>query len=208
MKYSTWRHFLIGVLVLGLLPGLVGAIEDRDKAHSDKKAEAIFAGGCFWCMEPPYDQLEGVVATISGYTGGKLADPSYKQVSSGRTGHYEAVKVIYDPALVSYEKLLKVFWRNIDPLDDAGQFCDKGDHYRAAIFYLNEKQQQAAVASKKALEKSGRFDQPTVTEILPASEFYPAEEYHQDYYLKNPVRYKIYRGGCGRDSRLESLWGK
>jgi len=172
-----------------------------------QKAEAIFAGGCFWCMEPPFDELPGVIATISGYTGGTKKDPTYQQVSSGRTGHAESVKVVYDPTVISYQKLLDVYWVNVDPLAVDRQFCDHGDQYRTAIFYLNDEQKQLALASKKKLEESGRFDQPIATQIVPAGKFYPAEEYHQDYYKKNPIRYKFYRYNCGRDQRLQQLWG-
>jgi len=176
-------------------------------AYGQNRAVAIFAGGCFWCMEPPFDKLDGVLATISGYTGGTRANPTYEQVSAGRTGHYEAVEVEYDPARVSYEQLLEVFWRNIDPLDATGQFCDKGSQYRSAIFVLDERQRDLAEASKAALAKSGKLPGRIVTEILTATKFYPAEDYHQDYYRKNPVRYAFYRSGCGRDGRLEQLWG-
>ncbi|MGH8502769.1 MAG: peptide-methionine (S)-S-oxide reductase MsrA [Gammaproteobacteria bacterium] len=169
---------------------------------------ATFAGGCFWCMEPPYDELDGVTATVSGYTGGELKNPTYEQVSAGRTGHAEAVQIIHDPDKVSYKKLLDVFWRNIDPLDDGGQFCDRGSSYRPAIFYHDDEQKRLAQASKRALEKSGRFDQPIAIEIVPASQFYKAEDYHQDYYQKNSLRYKFYRYACGRDARLEELWGE
>jgi len=168
---------------------------------------AIFAGGCFWCMEPPFDKLPGVTATISGYTGGRTANPTYEQVSSGSTGHAEAVQVIYDPKKVTYEKLLEVFWVNIDPTVKDRQFCDGGNQYRTGIFYTDEAQRAAAVASKAALEKSKPFKEPIVTPIEMASAFYPAEDYHQDYYMKNPVRYKFYRNGCGRDARLSQLWG-
>ena len=171
------------------------------------QAVAIFAGGCFWCMEPPYDKLPGVTATISGYTGGRTVNPSYEQVSSGSTGHAEAVQVIYDPKKVTYEKLLEVFWVNIDPTVKDRQFCDSGSQYRTAIFYQNEEQRKAAEASKAALDKSKPFKQPIVTQIVMAGPFYPAEDYHQDYYLKNPVRYNFYRTGCGRDARLKELWG-
>jgi peptide-methionine (S)-S-oxide reductase len=170
-------------------------------------AVATFAGGCFWCMEPPYDQLEGVNATISGYIGGRTANPTYEQVSSGMTGHAEAVQVIYDPKKVSYEKLLEVFWVNIDPTVVDRQFCDSGNQYRSAIFYHDDAQRKAAEASKAALEKSRPFKEPIVTPIVMAGAFYPAEDYHQDYYRKNPVRYKFYRTGCGRDARLRALWG-
>ncbi|MGE0682901.1 MAG: peptide-methionine (S)-S-oxide reductase MsrA, partial [Candidatus Binatia bacterium] len=160
---------------------------------------AIFAGGCFWCMEPPFDKLDGVMSTTSGYTGGQTKNPSYEEVSSGVTGHTEAVQVVFDPAKISYAKLLDVFWRNIDPFTPNAQFCDHGSQYRTAIFYHGEEQQRLAEASKKALEQSGRFTKPIVTEIVPAGEFYKAEEYHQDYYQKNPLRYKFYRYQCGRD---------
>jgi len=169
---------------------------------------AIFAGGCFWCMEPPYDELAGVSSTTSGYTGGTVPNPTYEQVGSGRTGHAEVVRVIFDPSRVSYERLLDVFWRNIDPLTANAQFCDRGNMYRSAIFYRGDKQREAALASKLAIVRSGRFREPIVTEIVAASAFYEAEAYHQDYYKKNPIRYKFYRFNCGRDGRLEQLWGK
>lgn len=171
-------------------------------------AVATFGGGCFWCMEPPFDKLPGVISTVAGYTGGKLANPSYEQVSAGGTGHAEAVQVSYDPAKISYEKLLEVFWRNVDPLTPDGQFCDSGSQYRSAIFYRGPEERGLAERSRAALKKSGRFDRAIVTQIVPASEFYAAEEYHQDYYVKNPLRYKFYRAGCGRDRRLEELWGE
>ncbi len=171
-------------------------------------ARATFAGGCFWCMEPPFDKTPGVLSTTSGYAGGKEKAPTYREVSSGRTGHAEVVQVVYDPGKVTYEQLLDVFWRNIDPLDEGGQFCDRGRQYRTGIFYEGEAQKAAAEASKKALEESGRLPGPIVTEItaLDAS-FYPAEEYHQDFYKKSAVRYHSYRAGCGRDRRLKELWG-
>jgi len=168
---------------------------------------AIFAGGCFWCMEPPFDKLDGVLATTSGYTGGKLANPSYEQVSSGTTGHYEAVKVEYDARKVSYEDLLAVFWHNVDPLDSGGQFCDRGDQYRAAIFYSNAEQQRLATASRSRIEEEAGLSAPVVTEILPASRIFAAEDYHQNYYEKNPIRYSFYRFTCGRDGRLAEVWG-
>ena len=171
------------------------------------QAVAIFAGGCFWCMEPPFDKLPGVTATISGYTGGSKVNPSYQEVSSGATGHAEAVQVIYDPKKVTYEKLLETFWVNVDPTVKDRQFCDSGNQYRTSIFYHDEAQRKAAEASKAALEKSKPFKEAIVTPIVMASAFYPAEDYHQDYYKKNPVRYQIYRSGCGRDARLKQLWG-
>ncbi len=173
---------------------------------STPTAKATLAGGCFWCMEPPYDELEGVTSTISGYIGGTKKNPTYEEVSAGTTGHTEAVQITYDPKKISYEKLLDVFWRNIDPLTANAQFCDSGSQYRSGIFYHDEAQKKLAEASKKRLQ--GRFKQPIVTEIVRASEFYPAEDYHQDYYKKNPIRYKIYRYGCGRDQRLQELWGE
>ena len=172
-----------------------------------KTAIAVFAGGCFWCMEPPYDKLPGVKSTTSGYIGGRVADPTYEQVSAGGTGHAEAVQVRYDPSQVSYAELLQVFWRNIDPVAVDRQFCDAGDQYRSAIFTVDEQQRRLAEASKRKLEASGRFERPIATEIVPATTFYPAEDYHQDYYEKNPIRYKYYRFSCGRDGRLEELWG-
>lgn len=170
---------------------------------------AIFAGGCFWCMEPPYDALPGVISTQSGYIGGTVANPTYAQVSAGRTGHAEALKVTYDPAKVGYPELLEVFWRNIDPLAVDRQFCDVGDQYRSAIFPVNDEQRRLAEASKKSLQADPRFHQQTIaTRIEPTARFYPAEDTHQDYYRKNPVRYRYYRYSCGRDRRLEEIWGE
>ena len=169
--------------------------------------EATFAGGCFWCMEGPFDKLEGVISTTSGYTGGGKKNPTYEEVSAGGTGHAESVRVVYDPAKVSYARLLDVFWHNIDPLARERQFCDAGNQYRSAVFYHDEAQRLAAAASKSTLEASGRLKGPIATQIVPAGEFWPAEEYHQDYYKKNPIRYKYYRGGCGRDARLKEIWG-
>lgn len=183
------------------------ALSDPIPIASQGFAKATFAGGCFWCMEPPFEQLLGVVSVTSGYTGGQNKNPTYQEVSSGGTGHAEAVEIVYDPANIHYSRLLDVFWRNIDPLDAAGQFCDKGPQYRSAIFYHNDEQQRLAEASKLVLEQSGRFKQPIVTTIIPATTFYLAEDYHQHYSQKNPVRYKFYRYSCGRDQRLEELWG-
>jgi len=170
-----------------------------------KLERATFAGGCFWCMEPPFDKLEGVFSTTSGYTGGQTKNPTYEQVSAGITGHAESVQVLYDPSRISYSKLLEVFWHNIDPTTPNRQFCDAGSQYRTAVFYHNDAQKRLAEESKKAIEKSGRFP-AVVTQIAPATEFYAAEEYHQDFYKKNPVRYHSYRLGCGRDQRLEEIW--
>lgn len=171
-------------------------------------AEATFAGGCFWCVEEAFDKVPGVISTTSGYTGGRTAHPSYREVSAGKTGHAEAVRITYDPAVTDYARLLATFWKNIDPTDAGGQFCDRGDSYRSAIFYHDEEQRRLAEASKRSLERSARFDEPIATEIVPAEEFYPAEEYHQDYYEKNPVRYKLYKWNCRRAQRLEQIWGE
>lgn len=169
-------------------------------------AVATFAGGCFWCMEGPFDRLEGVLSTTSGYTGGKTDNPTYGDVSSGATGHAEAVQVTYDPDKVSYETLLTTFWHNVDPTVRDRQFCDVGTQYRTAIFYHDDHQRQLALESKAALEQA-YFKRALATEIVAAERFYPAEDYHQDYYLKNPLRYKYYRFSCGRDARLHQLWG-
>ncbi len=171
-------------------------------------ARATFAGGCFWCMEPPFDKVPGVVSTTSGYAGGRVKNPTYEQVSGGSTGHTEVLQVAYDPARVSYERLVEVFWRNVDPTDRGGQFCDRGSQYRTAIFYEGEAQKRAAEESRRALEASGRLKKAVVTEIVALDAFYPAEDYHQDFYRKSPVRYTSYRAGCGRDKRLEELWGR
>ena len=206
-KAYTFLGLLLacGLIVLGLVGGVFGGVERG--GSGEEVAVATFAGGCFWCMEHPYDELEGVISTTVGYTGGHKEDPTYEQVSGGWTGHTESVQVVYNPRKVSYQKLLEVFWRNIDPLDGKGQFCDKGSQYRPAIFYHDENQKRLAELSKKALEESKQFDQHIVTEITPASEFYRAEDYHQDYYKTHPFRYKFYRYACGRDQRLRELWG-
>jgi peptide-methionine (S)-S-oxide reductase len=190
--------------VRAIIAGLL-CLASIGAADAQELAKATFAGGCFWCMEPPFDALDGVVSTTSGYTGGHTVNPTYEQVSAGKTGHTEAVEIVYDPRKVTYARLLEVFWRNIDPLTANAQFCDSGSQYRSAIFYHDEAQKTLAEASKKRLQ--ARFKQPIVTEIVRASEFYPAEDYHQDYYKKNPVRYKFYRYGCGRDQRLQQIWG-
>ena len=169
--------------------------------------KATFAGGCFWCMEAPFDKLPGVVSVIPGYSGGREKNPTYEQVSAGGTGHAESVQIVFDPAKTSYSRLLDIYWRNIDPTVTDRQFCDVGSQYRSAVFYQGEEQRRAALQSKAALEKSKPFREPVVTEIVPAGEFYPAEEYHQHYYKKNPIRYKYYRTACGRDNRLKELWG-
>jgi peptide-methionine (S)-S-oxide reductase len=170
--------------------------------------KATFAGGCFWCMVKPFDRWEGVHKVVSGYTGGHVKNPTYEQVKSGTTGHYEAVQITFDPEIIPYEKLLEIYWQQIDPTDDGGQFHDRGPSYRTAIFYHNEEQKIKAEQSKEALEKSGRFQKPIVTKILPAQEFYEAEEYHQDFYKKNPETYKKDRELSGRDAFIEKYWGK
>jgi peptide-methionine (S)-S-oxide reductase len=202
-------HVWALALVFGVAWMVAGShAQDKPAPGSARLAKATFAGGCFWCMEPPFDALPGVVSTTSGYTGGQKLDPTYEEVSSGGTGHAEAVEVLYDPAKVSYEKLLDVFWHNVDPTVRDRQFCDTGNQYRTGIFTHDETQKRLAEQSKQALEKSKPFKEEIVTEIVPAGRFYPAEGYHQDYYKKNPVRYKFYRFNCGRDRRLEQLWGK
>ncbi|WP_442786261.1 peptide-methionine (S)-S-oxide reductase MsrA [Leptothoe sp. PORK10 BA2] len=169
------------------------------------QAQATFAGGCFWCMEHPFDELPGVTDTTSGYMGGTVASPSYRQVSSGTTGHAEVVQVEYDTEVVSYETLLDTFWHNVDPLDGQGQFCDQGSQYRSIVFYHDETQRQLAEDSKQLV--ADQFAKPIATDILPAAEFYSAEDYHQNYYQTHPARYRLYRFGCGRDQRLAELWG-
>jgi peptide-methionine (S)-S-oxide reductase len=198
----------LAAVAIAVAAGAAVAQQEATPMPKDGHALATFAGGCFWCMEPPYDKLDGVLATTSGYAGGDKADPTYNEVSAGGTGHAEVVQITYDPAKVSYAELLEVFWRNVDPLDAGGQFCDRGDQYRTAIFVHDDEQRRLAEASKQALEDSGRFEQPVVTEIAAAGPFYPAEDYHQDYYEKNPLRYKFYRWNCGRDQRLADVWGE
>jgi peptide-methionine (S)-S-oxide reductase len=171
-------------------------------------AVATFAGGCFWCMEAPFDALDGVLSTTAGYTGGILANPTYEEVSAGGTGHVEAIQVRYDPTRISYDRLLEVFWRNIDPTVEDRQFCDRGTQYQTDIFYHDEAQRSAAERSKAELERSGAFGAVIVTEIVAAGPFYPAEDYHQDFYRKNPLRYQRYHDACGRDERLDQLWGE
>ena len=172
-----------------------------------EEQSAVFAGGCFWCTESDFEKLDGVVSAASGYIGGQVKNPSYKQVSAGGTGHTEAVEVIFDDQKVSYSQLVEYFWKTIDPTDGGGQFCDRGQQYRSEIFYQTEEQRNIAQASKDALSASGLLKAEIVTQLTASSRFYPAEDYHQDYYLKNPVRYNYYRWGCGREKRLEVLWG-
>jgi peptide-methionine (S)-S-oxide reductase len=200
LQAVNWSTLLL-LLILPVTGGAAGP--GTDPGYST----ATFAGGCFWCMEPPFDALDGVISTTSGYTGGHQQDPTYKEVSRGGTGHTEALQIVYDPERVSYAELLDTYWHNIDPTDPHGQFCDKGDQYRSEIFYHDDEQKRLAARSKAALVELKPFTGNVVTGITAATEFYPAEDYHQDYYTKNPVRYKFYRYGCGRDKRLEELWG-
>ncbi len=198
-------------LALLLLPCLfittAFAANPANEPFPDKQSEsAIFAGGCFWCMEPPFDKLNGVISTTSGYTAGDKKDPTYKEVSAGSTGHTEAIQIVFDPNEISYAELLNVFWKNIDPVAVDRQFCDSGTQYRSGIYYLNTAQEMAARQSLQQLEKTRAFEGLISTEIVAAGTFYPAEDYHQDYYQKNPIRYKYYRYRCGRDQRLEELW--
>ncbi len=211
MTMRSKGRLALGLLIAAgaiawLLVGRSPASPPQETAHPGS-ATATFAGGCFWCMQPPFEKLDGVISTTVGYTGGHTKNPTYEEVSAGGTGHAESVQIIYDPAKISYDQLLDVFWHNIDPLTQDAQFCDHGHQYRSAIFFHDETQHQLADASKKRLEESKRFAQPIVTEIVAASEFYPAEDYHQNYHEKNPIRYKYYRWNCGRDQRLAVLWG-
>jgi peptide-methionine (S)-S-oxide reductase len=205
---SGWVVVLLLALVAG---GATGAGGDKGgqalPPASGKLAQATFAGGCFWCMEAPFDKLPGVHSVTAGYTGGTVKNPTYEQVSAGGTGHAEAVQIVYDPTKIGYDRLLEVFWHNIDPTVKDRQFCDVGHQYRSAIFTQGEEQRQLALKSRAALAKSKPFAGPVLTEIAAAGPFYPAEEYHQHYYQKNPLRYKYYRTGCGRDRRLKELWG-
>jgi peptide-methionine (S)-S-oxide reductase len=198
VKTLLYFLLLVGVFIM--------AISFTSQSAENLK-KATFAGGCFWCMEPPFDKLDGVISTTPGYSGGHKENPTYGQVSSGTTGHAEAIQVIYDPDKITYDQLLEVFWRNVDPTDEGGQFCDRGSQYRSAIFYHDDEQKRLAERSRQAVIESTGF-KPIATEIAAASAFYPAEEYHQDYYKKNPVRYKFYRYSCGRDKRLKELWGE
>lgn len=181
------------------------ALAQEERQESGELKQAIFAGGCFWCMEEVYDPVPGVVDTTSGYTGGRTENPTYEEVTFGDTGHYEAVRVTYDPAQVSYQELLDTFWVNVDPFDARGQFCDKGSSYLSAIFVADEEERRLADASKEAVE--ARFDEAVATEVLAAAPFYEAEEYHQNYYQKNPMQYRFYKWNCGRAQRLEEIWG-
>ncbi|MBK1684785.1 peptide-methionine (S)-S-oxide reductase MsrA [Rhodoferax fermentans] len=209
LRRRSW-HTLANCLLLGAAVWCAGRAQAQSPAPSTPtaaQAVAIFAGGCFWCVEADFDKLPGVISTTSGYTGGKTANPSYEEVSRHTTGHAEAVKIVFDPAKLSYRQLVDHFWHTIDPTTKDRQFCDHGTPYRTAIFALDSAQLAQAQASKAALDKVKPFKEPIVTQILLASEFYPAEDYHQDYYKKNAVRYAFYRSSCGRDARLSKLWG-
>ena len=190
-----------------LLVALLATSVHAANPTSNQLETAIFAGGCFWCMEPPFDKVDGVISTTSGYTSGHKKNPTYSEVSAGSTGHTEAIQIIFDPAKITYAELLKVYWKNIDPVAVDRQFCDAGNQYRSGIYYLDETQESAAKQSLQQLQQNKPFEETIATEIKPASTFYPAEDYHQDYYQKNPVRYNYYRYICGRDQRLSELWG-
>lgn len=216
---KKWLH-LVWIALLVVVVGFIGvksinSLLNKSLGSTELKIQldehtqvATFAGGCFWCMEPPFEKLAGVKKVFAGYTGGTVANPSYEQVSSGTTGHVEAVLVIYDPSKITYKQLLDVYWRQVDPTDAGGQFVDRGEQYHTVIFYHNEEQHVEALQSKQELEQSGKFDKPIVTEIKPAQVFYKAEEYHQDYYKKNTLQYEFYRYNSGRDQFLDQVWGK
>lgn len=216
--YTTHMHRTLTVLLCSLLMASCSLIptDNQDvkkkmktvEEYDGPTEEAIFAGGCFWCIEASFEYVDGVVAAISGFAGGEEKDPTYDQVSSGTTGHRESVLVIYDPTVVSYKELVDYFWKQYDPTDEGGSFYDRGFQYSSAVFYFTEEQRKIAEQSKKELEESGVFDKPIVTPILPAGPFYPAESYHQDYYKNNPIRYRYYRHGSGRDAFLQDMWGE
>ena len=204
------RKFVHGVFAAALVQAvilLLGTSSISSAAEKDLQS-AIFAGGCFWCVESDFDNVPGVVRTISGYTGGVLVDPTYKRVTAGGTGHREAVQIFYDPEIVTYATLLEIFWRSVDPTDDGGQFCDRGESYKTAIFTASPEQERLAEDSKHRLQQSAVLDQPIVTTVEAAGPFYRAEDYHQNYYKKSPLHYKFYRYRCGRDTRIKELWGK
>jgi peptide-methionine (S)-S-oxide reductase len=200
------KSFLLSTMVAVGMTFAATSVPAAEQTSAAATAKATFAGGCFWCVEADFDKVPGVISTTSGYTGGTTVNPTYREVGSGRTGHAESVEVVYDPAKVTYAQLLDAFWHDIDPLVKDRQFCDVGDEYRTVIFVHDEEQRRLAEESKKRVE--AQLKAPVYTEIVAAGPFYPAEEYHQDYYLKNPIRYKYYRWSCGRDQRLEQIWGK
>jgi peptide-methionine (S)-S-oxide reductase len=204
---TTQRRFM--ALAIGLITCLILAnVPPVSTLGASPSAKAYFAGGCFWCMEEAFEKVEGVVSVVSGYMGGTVANPTYEEVSAGRTGHAESVEVTYDPTKVTYQKLLDAFWHNVDPLMPNAQFCDHGTQYRSAVFYSTEEEKRQAEESKATIEQAKKFPAPIVTQLTPAATFYPAEDYHQDFYKKNPIRYKYYKFSCGRAERLEALWGK
>ena len=203
------RQAVLSVLSIAILfIGTLSVQTISQAAANATQGKAYFAGGCFWCMEEVFENVEGVLSVTSGYIGGTVARPSYEEVSAGRTEHAESVEVVYDPAKVSYQKLLDAFWLNVDPITPNAQFCDHGSQYRSAIFFQTDEEKRMSETSKQAIEQSSRFKDQIVTQIVMASQFYPAEEYHQDFYKKNPIRYKFYKYNCGRAQRLETLWGK
>lgn len=204
MSIRRLSHLAVGLCVFGG----VAVSPTGSAVEAAALAKTYFAGGCFWCMEEAFEKVEGVVSVVSGYMGGSVSNPTYEQVSAGGTGHAESVEVSYDPAKVSYQKLLEVFWHNVDPVTPNAQFCDHGNQYRSVVFYGTDEERQLAEESKSAIEQSKRFSQPIVTQLVKASMFYQAEDYHQDFYKKNPIRYKYYKFSCGRAQRLEALWGK
>ncbi len=211
-RWQPQSILLLTIIILLSACQPISSVKDKSENKvaqitNENTDYAIFAGGCFWCTESDFDKIPGVVSTISGYIGGTVANPTYEQVTTGATGHIEAVKVYFDSTKANFSDLTEAYWLTIDPLTPNQQFCDIGSQYRSAIFYRNSDQKKLAETSRKTLEASGRFTYPIVAEILPESEFYPAEEYHQDYYIKNPLRYMYYRKSCGRDKRLEELWG-
>ena len=204
---TTLQRF--SIMTVGLVTCAILAGWPSSGVHSaPTMAKAYFAGGCFWCMEEAFEKVDGVIAVVSGYMGGTAANPTYEQVSAGRTGHAESIEVTYDPTKVTYQKLLDAFWRNVDPVTPNAQFCDHGNQYRSAIFYTTDEEQRLSEESKSKIEQSKRLPAPIVTQLIKASTFYQAEDYHQDYYKKNPLRYKYYKYTCGRAQRLEALWGK
>jgi methionine-S-sulfoxide reductase len=214
VKMKRFLNFLVIIIILYLIVGcsLSDKTIDNNKIGNDKLKmnpdykKATFAGGCFWCMEAAFEGIDGIVDVISGYTGGSKENPTYQEVSTGKTGHYEVIEVTFDPNKISYDELLDIFWKNIDPVDDKGQFVDKGSQYKTAIFYVDDEQKKLAEKSKKNLMDSGKFDKPIVTKILSLDIFYPAEEYHQDYYKKRTIQYQIYESGSGRKERLKEVW--
>ena len=205
---KVWFVVLLSLIIIGCNMSKTDKSDRPIDLNNPNYQKATFAGGCFWCMQPPYDDLNGVISTTVGYTGGEKPNPTYEEVCTGRTGHAEAVQIVFDSTKLSYEDLLQVFWHNINPTDPYGQFADKGSQYRTAIFYHDEKQKELAEKSKKELEASGKFDDPIVTEIVPFSVFYPAEEYHQEFYKNNPLHYNSYKMGSGRAGFLKKKWGE